>query len=443
MLGLFLYVCGVLACLLSLRRPQIGMYYLVPLLPLQTIRYEMQRFPLGGAMVDLVLIGVMTGMWLRRDGPLFRDLPMKKLLFVFALYLYVQLWHGAITIGGALPISTGNGRVSLWKNFVEMPLMYAIAFIVFKSQKQIKFVVLLMCISGLLVGALFYRDMHVHDFSQYSGEVENARSSGVMGYAGPNGLAAFEAGFALFLIGFCGFKTPGFLKIVVPLALIASTYGVLYTFSRGAYLAMIVGVFFVGVMQKRSLLVFGLAGLLGATVIMPAAVIERISGTFIQAQGSTDSKLEGSAEKRLLILQNAMGIIVHNPVIGIGFDTYQYLHPVANLRDTHDFYLKLAVEEGAVGLVMFLVIFWKMFYMGFDLFRKSHDPFMTHLGMGFAACMVGAVVVNAFGDRWSYPQVDSYWWILLALVSRGRWLDSQAEQSEVPESDLVLETAPA
>jgi O-antigen ligase len=435
MVSALLYLGGLLVCVLSLGWPQIGLYYIIPLMPLQTIRYGMHRFPLGGSMIDLVLLGVIVGLWLHRDGSVFEGLPLKKLLVVFAIYLYIQLWHGSLTLGGAWPISTANVRVSLWKNLVEMPFMYAATFAAIRSAKQIRFVVVLMCLSALLVGGLFFLDMHKHDLSEFSSEVENAREAGVMGYAGANGLAAFEAGFALFLLGFYTLETDGVLRYLVPITLLACGYGVIYTFSRGAYLAVALGVLFLGVLQKRTLLVLGLAGML----VMPGAVMSRIGSTFVPAQGSTDVQLEGSAEKRLIILENAMGIIAHNPVIGIGFETYQYLHPVANLKDTHDFYLKLAVEEGAVGMTIFLMLFWKMFRKGLELSRKSADSFMQHLGMGLAACMVGMMVVNLFGDRWSYPQVDTFWWVLLALVCRAQMFTTGDAASEAPGDDSEIE----
>jgi hypothetical protein len=53
--------------------------------------------------------------------------------------------------------------------------------------------------------------------------------------------------------------------------------------------------------------------------------------------------------------------------------------------------------------------------------------------------MLGAMVVNAFGDRWSYIQVDSYWWILLALVGRARLLESKANAEEEAAPGVGLE----
>jgi uncharacterized membrane protein YwzB len=83
------------------------------------------------------------------------------------------------------------------------------------------------------------------------------------------------------------------------------------------------------------------------------------------------------------------------------------------------------VEEGLIGLLIFLAVLWKMFDIAYELFQSSPDPFHSALGLGFAACMVGVLVVNFFGDRWSYQQINSSLWILLGLVCRARLLDAK------------------
>ena len=69
------------------------------------------------------------------------------------------------------------------------------------------------------------------------------------------------------------------------------------------------------------------------------------------------------------------------------------------------------VETGAVGLLMFLYVLWRMFALGYQLYRQSEDPFLASVGLGFSALMVGMFLANLFGDRWSYFQVDGWMWM--------------------------------
>ncbi len=64
----FLYASFILAFLLSvLWRPIVGIYFLVPLIPLQTARYYLIDFPLGKSVVDIILLGVVLGLLVHRQ----------------------------------------------------------------------------------------------------------------------------------------------------------------------------------------------------------------------------------------------------------------------------------------------------------------------------------------------------------------------------------------
>jgi len=48
-------------------------------------------------------------------------------------------------------------------------------------------------------------------------------------------------------------------------------------------------------------------------------------------------------------------------MLGSGFATYQLTQHVDNLRDTHNWYVKVLVETGIVGLIIVLFMFQQMF----------------------------------------------------------------------------------
>jgi O-antigen ligase len=118
------------------------------------------------------------------------------------------------------------------------------------------------------------------------------------------------------------------------------------------------------------------------------------------------------------------------------------MHRVGSLEDTHNYYLKVWLEEGAIGLLLFLVLLGEMIRQGYTLFRSSPDRFLSSLGLGFAACMVASAVANIFGDRWTYQQIVSYWWILLAVVGRAQLLGFEATV-ETQEASSSLEPVAA
>ncbi len=421
-LGLLIYIGAVVCAAWSLTRPQMGVYYLVLVFPLQTLRYEAMGYPFGAQLIDLVLLGVGIGMVLHRKATPFGEMPMKKLICAFACWLYWSLWRGSYLWGLPWPLSISDPRFSDWKCIVEMSVLSFLAFAVIKSKKQIEIVLTLMCVSTLYVAFDFYQVMSERDLSHYSYTI---RYNGLMGYAGVNGLAAFVAGFGVLLLGLYNPKLPRFLKVCVPVVLLACLYTVLFSFSRGAYLAFATGALFVGFAKRSIILVLTFASILVVCTVIPG-VADRVSGTYTQSGTSTEGTLDSSAQSRLLVWQDAIELIKTHPLLGTGFDTYRYMHRVGSLEDTHNYYIKVWLEEGAVGLLLFLVLLEEMIRQGYSLFRSSPDRFLSSLGLGFAACMVASAVANFFGDRWTYQQIVSYWWVLLAVVGRAQLLSFEA-----------------
>src|SRR5580692_12395488 len=83
-LGTLLYIGAVLAVLASIFwRPVVGIFYLAPLIPLQTMRYRLNDFPLGASVVSIVLLAVAIGI-LRRKRPLLPKTPWTLLICIYA-----------------------------------------------------------------------------------------------------------------------------------------------------------------------------------------------------------------------------------------------------------------------------------------------------------------------------------------------------------------------
>src|SRR4051794_4642984 len=109
---LALYLGAVVAFLLSLFwKPQAGLYFFIPLLPLQTLRYRFLDFPLGNKLIDMLFLGVVLGA-VFKGGFHFPKPPMSKFLIIFGLFCYVHLWRGAFFLNSAMPLSTSDPRFS-------------------------------------------------------------------------------------------------------------------------------------------------------------------------------------------------------------------------------------------------------------------------------------------------------------------------------------------
>jgi hypothetical protein len=410
--AIVLYLSAIVAFGLSVFwKPQTGLYYLIPLLPLQTVRDRLIDLPLGNKLVDIILLGVVLGA-MAKGGFKFVQTPLNRLLLAYGVFCYIQLWRGSFFLNSALPLDIGDPRFSDWKNYMVLFILFAIVASTIKDVKQIKIVVLLMCAAVFLVDKGFYGTMSGRDLSHFSYEV---RDGGPLGYAGVNGVATFEAELMLFVMGLAAYLKKSW-KLAAWGLLVFSGYCLLFSFSREAYAGILVGAFLLGLMKQRWLLLALLVFLMSWQSLVPTSVQERVLMTY----DTNEQALDTSAQDRVTIWNDAMNLFQQNPAVGIGFDTYKYLHRVTIYTDTHNYFLKVMVETGVVGLLFFLWLLMKMSWMGFRLFRTAEDPFLKSLGLAFCVVMACVFVVNFFGDRWLYLSVNGYLWVMMACVVRAQ-----------------------
>jgi O-antigen ligase len=147
-------------------------------------------------------------------------------------------------------------------------------------------------------------------------------------------------------------------------------------------------------------------------------------------------ELDESAALRIALWEDAKTLVAENPVLGSGFDTYEHMHRLnlyvgnIELTDTHNYYLKVLVETGFVGLGLFLLIQMRMCYVGICLHRQATDPFLRSIGLGLACAMVPVVIVNCFGDRWQYLQNVGLLWVVAGCVVRGLMLAQESANKQ-------------
>ena len=404
-------------------RPSLGIYLLVLTLPLQTGRYQIQAFPMGAQFLDILLLGTILGL-LIQGRPVIAKTDLNRLLLLFAVFCYFSLWEGSIFINAPLPITIGDERVSAWKNYVEMFLFALVVAAAIKEKAQVKILLVLMAVSLLYVNRTNYAELSGRDLTHFSYDV---RDAGPLGYAGVNGLAAFETMAASFLLAMYSFIRRKWVKAAILLLVVTCGYCLLFSFSRGGYLGFIAGLVVLGLFKSRWMLVAAVVLVLGWQAFLPAAVQERIRMTTENVQEG--QQFDSSAQTRIELWEDAMASFKRNPLTGTGFQTFGQVEHVGGLRDTHNYYVKVLAETGIFGLALFLWLLWKLFRTGTSLYVSAQDPFWRAIGLGLTAVLASAAVMNFFGDRWTYQQVDGYIWILLGCAFRGLMI-IQVEQEQ-------------
>jgi len=430
-----LYLLAITSLLLSIFwRPITGLFFLLPLLPLQTIRYRINDLPLGGSLIGVMLVGIAIGL-ARQGKPVLPKSNWTPLIGVYGIFTYVSLWLGSIYLNDEFPLP-GSRRFGTWQEYMVMPALLLIVAALKPTKREMQAIVALICLSILVADKSFWNTVSGSDFSSYSDGLR--QEGGTLGYAGINGLAAFAAQSSAFLLALAGFERRTWARLALYALGIFSAVCLMYSLSRGGYAAFVVGCFLVALLKQRKLLVLIVILACTWTAWAPPAVRQRIEMTYDPQSRSLDN----SANTRLELWDNAMEVFHSNAILGAGFNTYEYMNlnkrtdgGVGYYQDTHNYFVKILVETGVVGLILFLLLVGKLFFEGFQVFRRSDDPFFASLGLGLVAWLTCVIVANFFGDRWSFLQVNAYMWVIAGMVAHMKTIEEPVAVPEQAEGD--------
>jgi len=395
-------------CLVSLGgRPLLGLYYMLPFLPYRLLRDHFIDYPLGANMLTFLVISVIVGALFR--GKRLPKSPLYRIWLLFAIYLYFSMWIGVAISGAPLPIWLSDVNFVTWKDYMVIPLVFVASGLVIEDRNAIKYVILITAVSLLFIDRSCILESITRTWSTFD---EDKRGGGPLAY-GSNQTAAFLAQFAMFFWGFGQFCKKLRCKLLCYGLVAITLFATMYTFSRGGYLAVLFSVAVLGLVKNRTLLVVLGVFLLTWQTVVPAPVRERVSMT-----EDSSGQLEASAQERVDLWQNAEQSFFHSPIVGSGFATFQMGKHVDNLKDTHNWYIKVMVETGIIGLILAIWLLQQLLATSYHLFKHATDPLYRGLGLGLLLATCSCIVANIFGDRWTYLEITGLLWVLASTAIR-------------------------
>ena len=192
-----------------------------------------------------------------------------------------------------------------------------------------------------------------------------------------------------------------------------SLFATMYTFSRASYIAVVAGATLLGIFKNRKLWIFIFVFMLTWQTVVPSAVTERVTMT-----QDSNGRLEASAEERVKLWDAAKESFISSPIFGMGFATFQFGSHVDGLRDTHNWYVKVLTETGLIGAVIAFLMLQQMLKLAYGLYRHGEGSLYQGLGFGLLLLCISSFIVNCFGDRWTYIEINGLLWILVGTAIR-------------------------
>jgi putative inorganic carbon (hco3(-)) transporter len=411
--------------------------------------------PIGAFLVALVfvlapfvsnaLIGVLlfagAAFWvlltLSDETVLYPQLERSHPLRVTPIHLVVLLYWGISVVATALSPVKVDAAKGLMKLTLYL-LFFALMARVLRSRRFRSWIILLLLLVSLIVSVYGLRQslFGAEALATWVDPTSNAaKLTRVYSYLGnPNLLAGYlEPAVALSMAAI--FAWQRWLPKALALTMfVVNSACLVLTFSRGGWIGFVVSLFVFLVLlvywysvrlpaQWRPwampVLLGGSAGVLLLAVLFVEPVRDRVSSMFV---GRNDS----SNNFRINVWASVIEMIKDRPVLGIGpgnnaFNKIypQYMRARYSALSAYSIFLEVAVETGLIGLTCFLWLLIVTFNQGVQQLRRLRA--LTYSEgfwlMGAIAAMAGMIAHNLFDTVWYRPEVNTLWWLMMAIIA--------------------------
>lgn len=333
-----------------------------------------------------------------------------EILRVFFVYLSLEFM---IAFGSLDPIESFRefgGEIHRL-----LPIFFALISIT--SENRLKIFSIAFLISCLVSDCFAF-------YQHFELEMERA-----IGFAkNPNMLASFQMvqlPMAIFFATRKNFPIP--IRILSTLISIEKLFVLIFTWTRGAWIALLIcGIVFV-ILNRRALKFFGIAlAIFGITFALDAKLQDRLE---------TLSDLEfATTRERKLMWGSTLDIIVDYPLHGIGQSMFgrmynsEYISPEAWERpdengkghtQPHNNFLKAASEGGILGLAGFVILHGYFFRRAWLIRREDRDSIQT--GTILILLLLGIQIEGLTDTNLNQtPIVREYWLSIGTLLATAK-----------------------
>lgn len=188
----------------------------------------------------------------------------------------------------------------------------------------------------------------------------------------------------------------------------------IYTYSRGAYIGLMLAFALFAVLRDRRFVILAVIGLILLPFILPPSVINR----FASIRDLSDT----SILYRFSILIGSLKLAgdYWPSGIGLGLEPFKLIYPKYSLNaayahHSHNIYIQLLIENGIAGLLMFfamLVVYYKAMLTDF---YKTRDSFISTFMIAIASGMTGYLAQGMAENIWYNNRVLLTFWVMLAF----------------------------
>ena len=387
------------------------------------------------------LVGIVLGIIL------IRATVYKDRFYGWKSFMFLALLYGLV---GMIPmlIAADFGQISLIaQDYLKDVFIGLEIILLIRIPKNLRHAIWVLLLAGLLMAGLAYYQQITNTLDNpYWGFGKSIKDSTsglrVAGPVGdPNTFAQIMAVLMPLALERFWNEKKSFLRYLALGILFLCGFAVVFTYSRGGFLAVAISLLFMAIRRPpRPSLVVGILGIiLFIFQLFPENYVERISTLLSFLPNSKNSILQdrsfrGRSSENLV----ATMMFKDHPLIGVGAgnfnDNYQYYSRRLGLdsrrdpRSAHSLYLEVAAERGILGLISFSAIvsftywsLWRAEKSYSRLGRKDFADLTVALSSGLTAYLIAALFLHDAYVR--------YFWVLIGVAWAAASIAEQAHHS--------------
>jgi len=187
--------------------------------------------------------------------------------------------------------------------------------------------------------------------------------------------------------------------------LVLSAMSLIFTYSRGAWIALLAAVAVVAILTRWRSALAGLGAIVLVVVFAPQ-VLQR----FADVAGTAR---QGSFWWRVDLWKKMVSLVGSHVFFGHGLGSFYFF---SKGWAAHNDYLRLAFETGVTGLALYLCCILSVGIFAVRQMRRQVDPLTYVISVAFVGILAGFLVASAVDNVVMMPVLQWYFWGLAGLV---------------------------
>lgn len=211
-------------------------------------------------------------------------------------------------------------------------------------------------------------------------------------------------------------------KYLYTLCLAPMVLSLIFTFSRGAWLAMAGALIIYGLIYNWRILLALAVAAYTAPKLIPG-IASRIGYMLSPAY-----LLSSARAGRVARWNMAINKVNNNPLTGEGFGRFGGAVAARHIPSSNyvdNFYLKTAAESGLIGIAALAWLLLSGVRCALNTYRRLTDPYLKGLAGGLIAGLLGVLLHNGVENIFEVPMMTTYFWLLLGMTAALPHLEGQ------------------